>query len=37
MKISNMKYKDLLARAKSAYGRKETLDLLYEVIRLNKA
>ena len=36
MKISNMKYKDLLARAKSAYGRKETLDLLYEEIRLNK-
>jgi len=37
MKISNMKYKDLVARTKSANGRKETLDLLYEAIRLNKA
>tara|TARA_B100000963_G_scaffold314383_1_gene292890 strand:- start:54 stop:167 length:114 start_codon:yes stop_codon:yes gene_type:complete len=36
MKISNIKYKDLLALAKSANGRKETLDLLYEAIRLNK-
>ena len=36
MKISNIKYKDLLAIAKSANGRKETLDLLYEAIRLNK-
>ena len=35
MKISNIKYKDLLAHAKSANGRKETLDLLYEAIRLN--
>ena len=32
-----MKFKDLVARAKSANGRTEILDLLYEAIRLNKA
>ena len=34
--ISNLKYKDLLALAKSDNGRKETLELLYEVIGSNK-
>jgi len=36
MKISNKKYKDLLALAMSADGRKETLDLLYEAAKFNK-
>ena len=36
MKISNRKYKDLLALAMSADGRKETLDLLYEAGKFNK-
>ena len=31
-----MKYKELLALAKSANGRKETLYILYEATRFNK-
>ena len=36
MKISNKKYKDLIALALTVNGRKETLNLLYEVAKLNK-
>ena len=36
MKISNKKYRDLIARAMSVDGRKETLDLLYEAAKFNK-
>ena len=36
MKISNKKYRDLIARAMSVNGRKETLDLLYEASKFNK-
>ena len=35
MKISNKKYRDLIALAKSANGRRETLDLLYEAAKFN--
>ena len=36
MNISNKKYRDLIALAMSANGRRETLDLLYEAAKLNK-
>ena len=36
MKISNKKYRDLISRAMSVNGRKETLDLLYEAAKFNK-
>jgi len=36
MKISNKKYRDLLALAMSVKGRKETLDLLCEAAKFNK-
>jgi len=36
MKILNKKYRDLIALAMSVYGRKETLDLLYEESKLYK-
>tara|TARA_Y100000589_G_C26858497_1_gene508965 strand:- start:217 stop:330 length:114 start_codon:yes stop_codon:yes gene_type:complete len=36
MKISNKKYRDLISRAMSVNGRKETLDLLYEALKSNK-
>ena len=37
MNISTKKYKDLIALAKSANGRRETLDLLYEAAKFNKS
>tara|TARA_Y100001978_G_scaffold168872_1_gene157503 strand:+ start:303 stop:416 length:114 start_codon:yes stop_codon:yes gene_type:complete len=36
MKISNKKYRYLLALAMSVNGRKETLDLLYEAAKFTK-
>ena len=36
MNISNKKYRDLIALAKSATGRRETIDLLYEAAKINK-
>ena len=36
MKISNNKYRDLIDRAMSVNGRKETIDLLYEAENLKK-
>ena len=36
MKISNKKYRDLIALALSVNGRKETLDLLHEADKLIK-
>ena len=36
MKISNKKYKDLIALAMLVNGRKETLDLLNEAEKFNK-
>ena len=36
MKISNKKYRDLIALVMSINGRKETLDLLHEASRFNK-
>ena len=36
MKISNKRYKDLIALAMIVNGRKETLDLLYEAAKFNK-
>ncbi len=36
MKISNKKYRDLIALAKSVNGRKETINLLYEAAKFNK-
>ena len=35
MKISNKKYRDLIALALSVNGRKETLSLLYEAAKFN--
>ena len=37
MNISNNKYRDLIALAKSANGRRETLDLLYQAAKFNKS
>tara|TARA_Y100001978_G_C23322059_1_gene258859 strand:- start:117 stop:230 length:114 start_codon:yes stop_codon:yes gene_type:complete len=37
VKILNKKYRDLIALAKSANGRRETLDLLYEASKYNKS
>ena len=37
MNNSNKKYRDLIALAKSANGRRETLDLLYEAAKFNKS
>ena len=37
MNILNKKYRDLIALAKSAQGRRETLDLLYEAAKFNKS
>ena len=37
MKISNKKYRDLIALAMLVNGRKETLDLLHEAEKLNKS
>ena len=37
MNISNKKYRDLIALAKSSNGRRETLDLLYEAAKFNKS
>tara|TARA_B100001121_G_C18098393_1_gene348951 strand:+ start:240 stop:353 length:114 start_codon:yes stop_codon:yes gene_type:complete len=37
MNISNKKYRELIALAKSANGRRETLDLLYEAVKFNKS
>ena len=36
MKISNKKYRDLIALAMSVNGRKETINLLYEAAKFNK-
>ena len=36
MKISNKKYRDLIALAMSVNGRKETLDLICEAEKYNK-
>ena len=36
MKISNKRYRDLIALAMAVNGRKETLDLLYEAAKFNK-
>ena len=36
MIISNKRYRDLIALAKSVNGRRETLDLLYEAAKYNK-
>ena len=36
MKISNKKYRDLIALALLVNGRKETLDLLHQAEKLNK-
>ena len=36
MKISNKKYRDLIALAISVNGRKETINLLYEAAKFNK-
>ena len=36
MKISNKKYKELIALAYSVKGRKETLEFLYEAAKFNK-
>ena len=36
MKISNKKYRELIALAISVNGRKETLNLLYEAAKFNK-
>ena len=36
MKILNSKYRNLIALAISVNGRKETLDLLNEAVKLNK-
>jgi len=36
MKISNKRYRDLIALAMSVNGRKETIDLLYEAEKLIK-
>ena len=36
MKISNKKYRDLIALAMLVNGRKETLDLLHQAEKLNK-
>ena len=37
MKISNKKYRDLIALAMSVNGRKETINLLYEAAKFNKS
>ena len=37
MNISNKKYRELIALAKSVNGRRETLELLYEAIKFNKS
>ena len=37
MIISNKRYRDLITLAKSANGRRETLDLLYEAAKFNKS
>ena len=37
MIISNKRYRDLIDLAKSANGRRETLDLLYEAAQFNKS
>ena len=37
MIISNKRYRDLIALALSANGRRETLDLLYEAAKFNKS
>ena len=36
MKISNKRYRDLIALAMSVNGRKETINLLYEAAKFNK-
>ena len=36
MKISNKKYRDLIALAMSVNGRKETINLLYEAAKFNR-
>jgi len=36
MKISNKKYRDLIALAMSVNGLKETINLLYEAAKFNK-
>tara|TARA_B100000963_G_C22041164_1_gene415569 strand:- start:155 stop:277 length:123 start_codon:yes stop_codon:yes gene_type:complete len=36
MKISNKRYRDLIAPAMSVNSRKETLSLLYEAANINK-
>ena len=36
MKISDKKYRDLIALAMSVNGRKETINLLYEAVKFNK-
>ena len=36
MKISNKKYRELVDLAMSVYGRKETLELLYEAVKFDK-
>ena len=36
MKISNKKYRDLIALAMSVNGRKETISLLHEAAKFNR-